>query len=144
MIRVLNPYFVSTSLTCKAMAFLEVFTISKKPTIMWQGSHLSFKKCMIITKVSTLTFDIQRSNDIVQEWHDLKVDNINLPLMCSTTLSKISFTKAHLNGKTRQGFYLITNLLSIRASTNDKSTNSLAMNKAKYSSNYFWLGSSLL
>jgi hypothetical protein len=80
----------------------------------------------------------------MQEWHDLKVDNINISLICSTTLGKISFTKAHLDGKTKQGFYLITSLLKNETSTKDKGTNSLAMNKAKSSSNCFSLGLSLL
>jgi hypothetical protein len=79
----------------------------------------------------------------MQEWHDLRVNNINLSLVHSATLGKISFTKVCLDGKTRQGFYLIINLLKNGASTKDK-TNSLAMNKAKSFSNYFWLKSSLL
>jgi len=102
MIQMLSPYFASTSLTYKAIAFPKVFTISKKSTIILQGSLLSCKKFKIITKVFNLTFDIQRSNDsIMQEWYDLKVDNINLSLVCFTTLNKISFTKAHRDGKTR-------------------------------------------
>ncbi len=40
--RILNPCFASTSLTCIAMAFLEVFVASKNLIITWQGSHLSF------------------------------------------------------------------------------------------------------
>jgi hypothetical protein len=80
----------------------------------------------------------------MQEWHDLKVDNIKLSLVCFATLGKISFTKAHLDGKTRQGFCLITSLLKNGTSTKDKGTNSLAMDKAKSSSNCFWLKSSLL
>jgi hypothetical protein len=106
---------------------------------------LSFRKFKIITKVFVLTFDIQRSNDnTLQEWHDLKINNINLLLVCFTTLDKISFIKAHLDEKTRQGFYLITSLLKNETSTKDNGTNSLAMNKAKSSSNCFWLGLSLL
>jgi hypothetical protein len=77
----------------------------------------------------------------VQEWHDLRVDNINLSLVRFATLGKISFTKVNLNGKRRQGFCLIISLLKNEASTKDKGTNSLAMNKAKSSSNCFWLGS---
>jgi hypothetical protein len=46
----------------------------------------------------------------MQEWHDLTVDNINLSLVYFVTLSKISFTKARLDGKTRQGFCLIISL----------------------------------
>jgi hypothetical protein len=123
-----------------------VFIVSKKPIIIWQGSHLSFRKFKIIAKIFILSFDIQRSNNnIVQEWHDLKIHTINMSLVCSTALNKISFTKAHLDGKTRQGFYLITSFLKNETSTKDKGTNSLVMNKAtKSSPNCFWLGLSLL
>jgi hypothetical protein len=72
----------------------------------------------------------------VQEWHDLRVDNINLSLVHFATLDKISFTKACLHGETKQGFCFIINLLKNGASTKDK-TKSLAMNKAKSFSNYF-------
>jgi hypothetical protein len=34
MIQMLSPYFASTSLIYRAMAFLEVFIISKTPTII--------------------------------------------------------------------------------------------------------------
>jgi hypothetical protein len=54
---------------------------------------------MIITKVSISAFDIQRSNDTMQKWHDLTVDNIKLSLVRSATLGKISFTKVCLDGK---------------------------------------------
>jgi hypothetical protein len=77
----------------------------------------------------------------MQEWHGLKVDNINFSLVPFATQGKISFTKVHLDGKTKQGFCLIISLLKNEASTKDKGTNSLAMNKAKSPSNYFWLGS---
>jgi hypothetical protein len=73
----------------------------------------------------------------MQEWHDLKVDNINISLVCSATLGKLSFTKARLDRKTTQGFCLITSLLKNRASTKDKGTNSLAMNKAKIFFKFF-------
>jgi hypothetical protein len=85
-----------------------------------------------------LAFEIQISNDIVQEWHDLRVDNINLSLVCFANLGKILFSKACLDGKTRQGFCLITSLLKNGTSTKDKGTNSLAMDKVN-SSNNFWL-----
>jgi hypothetical protein len=80
----------------------------------------------------------------MQEWHDLRVDNIKLSSVHYATLGKISFTKAHLDGKTRLGFCFIINLLKNKTSTKDKGTNCLAMNKAKSSSNYFWLELSLL
>ncbi len=146
MIWTLNPYFASTSLTYRAMAFLEVFIVSKETNYYVIGlPFIISDKFKIITKVFILTFDIQKSNDnIMQEWHDLKVDNINLSLICSTTLGKMSFTKAHLDRKTKQGVYLITSLLKNETSTKDNGTNSFAMNKAKSSSNCFWLGLSLL
>jgi hypothetical protein len=56
----------------------------------------------------------------MQEWHDLKVDNINLSLVYFATLGKISFTKTHLDGKITEGMCLIINLLKNRASTKDK------------------------
>ncbi len=146
MIQTLNPYFASTSLIYKAMAFPKMFTVSKKPNqLLYDKAPISFTRFKIITKVFILTFDIKRSNDsIVQEWDDFKVDNINLSLFYSTTLDKISFTKAHFDAKTRQGFYLIISLLKNKTSTNENGTNSLDMNKAKFSSNCFWLWLSLL
>jgi len=81
----------------------------------------------------------------MQEWHDLKVNNINLSLVRFATLGNISFTKTRLDGKRKQGLCLITSLLKNGALTKNKGTNSLAMNKlAKFSSNCFWLRSSLL
>ncbi len=56
----------------------------------------------------------------------------------------MSFTNWHLDGKETQGFYLKINLLKNDASTKNKSTNSLAMNKTKSSSNWIWWGSFLL
>jgi hypothetical protein len=40
----------------------------------------------------------------MEEWHDLKVDNINLSLIYSATLGKLSFTKACLDGKQDMDF----------------------------------------
>jgi hypothetical protein len=116
----------------------------RKPTIMWLCSHLSFRKCWIITKMSTSTLDIQRSKDTMQEWHYWRVNNTNLSLVYFAILGKTLVTKARLDGKTRQGFCFLINLLAKGASTKDKGINSLAMSNAKSSSNYFQLRSYLL
>jgi hypothetical protein len=39
-----------------------LYDFKKYPKIIWQSSHLSFKKCTMRTKVSTLALDIPRSN----------------------------------------------------------------------------------
>jgi hypothetical protein len=65
-IQELRLYFVSTSLTCKAMALLVLSIVSKKLIITWQYSHLELKKCTIITKVSTPTLDIHKSENQVR------------------------------------------------------------------------------
>jgi len=62
----LSPCFASTSFTCKAMALLDVSTISKNPMVTWQGFHLSFKKCTMRIKVFTPPLDIQISKDTKQ------------------------------------------------------------------------------
>jgi hypothetical protein len=66
----LNPYFANKSFICKAKAFFVIFVVTNYPMITWQGSHLSFKKCTIITKVLILFLDIQRSKLIMQELHE--------------------------------------------------------------------------
>ncbi len=50
----LSACFVNTSFTCNAMALLDVFEVSKKLIITWQGLHLSFKKWTIKANVSNL------------------------------------------------------------------------------------------
>ncbi len=53
----LNPRWF----TYKAMELPNVFVVSKNPIVTWQGSHLSFKKWKISTKISTPPWDIPRS-----------------------------------------------------------------------------------
>jgi hypothetical protein len=66
----LSPCFVGTLFTYKAMAIPNVYVVSWNPIIMWQKSHLLFKKWMIKTNVSTPFIDIQRSKDMVHVLHD--------------------------------------------------------------------------
>ncbi len=68
--RTLNPYFANKSFICKTKALFVVFVVANYPMITWQGSHLSFKKCTIITKVPIPFLDIQRSKLMVQELHE--------------------------------------------------------------------------
>jgi hypothetical protein len=57
-IQELKLYFVNTSLIYKVMPFLVMLIVSKKSTITWQYSHLEFKKCTRMMKVSIPTLDI--------------------------------------------------------------------------------------
>jgi hypothetical protein len=140
---VMNPCFANMSLTYKAIALLVVFTISKNPMVMWHGSHWSFKKCTIVTKVSTLTLDIHRWKETMQEWQNSKDQYTYLSLVNLAILGKMSFTKICLDGKLRREFCFKINLVKKKPSTKYNNTNSLAMNNVKSSSNSFWIGSSL-
>ncbi len=139
----MNPRFASTSLACKTIALPVLCAVSKIPTIMWHGSHWAFKKCIIVTKVSTMNLDIHGSKETGQEWQDSRDENTYLSLVNSTILSKMSFTKIRLNGKLKWGFCFKINPLKKGASTKDNDINSLAMNNVKSSSNSFWIRSSL-
>jgi len=75
-----------------------------------QGSHLSFKKCTMKTNVSIPTIDIHKSKFILQKFQYSKIE-MYLFLAFSTILSKVSLTKAHLDGNLRRGFYFINNFL---------------------------------
>ncbi len=85
---------------------------------------MSFKNCTMRTKMSTLTLGIPRSKLIVQVIHELKIEDRNLSLILSTTLSKKSSLNWCLHGKLRWRFYLKTNLQK-SASTIDNSTSLL-------------------
>ncbi len=97
MIQALSPYFASTSLTCKTMAFLEVFIVSKKPI------SLPFVIQKTARSSQRYPFQFLTSKD--------QIDNINLSLVYFATLGNISFTKVHLDEKTTQEFCLITSFL---------------------------------
>ncbi len=68
--RTLNPYFANKSFICKTKALFVVFVVANYPMITWQGSHLSFKKCTIITKLPIPFPDIQRSKLMVKVLHE--------------------------------------------------------------------------
>jgi len=70
------------------MLLLDVPIVLKNSIVTWQGSHLSFKKGTIWTKISTPPFDIQRSKGIVQILHDIRDGDTNLSLGIQQSLAK--------------------------------------------------------
>ncbi len=64
----IQAMLTNNSLTCKAMAILIFFVVSKKSMVTWQGSHLSFNKCTMKTNVSIPILDIHKSKLILQEF----------------------------------------------------------------------------
>jgi hypothetical protein len=55
-----------------------------------QSSHLSLKKCIIKTNVSTPPFNIKRLIDTMQALHESRVGDTNLFLVLLTILNKKS------------------------------------------------------
>ncbi len=108
---VFNPCFANTLLTCIAMAFLDVSTVSKNLTITWQGSRFSFKKWTIRTNVSIFPLDIQRSKDMMHVLHDWSARKTNLSFVHLVIIGKSSFLNFCLDGKFNQGLYFKINLL---------------------------------
>ncbi len=53
-----------------------------------QSSHLSFKKCIIKTNVSTPPLNIKRLIDTMQTLHESRVGDTNLSLVLLTILNK--------------------------------------------------------
>ncbi len=136
-----NPYATNISFTCMAMATLEIFVVSNKPIITWPSPQLWFKKWTIKTKVFT-PLDIHKSKLTMQVSQASRA--LEMIFFLFSHFNSMSFINWCFDGKETQGFYLKINLLRNGASTKDKGTNSLTMNKTKISSNWIWWGSFLL
>jgi len=95
----MSPCFPNTSLTCKAMVFLEVSIVFKK--IIDYMTRLSFviQKMHNENKCSNFAMDIHKSKFMVQELQNFKVLIMNFSLVFFTILNKISLTMFHLDGK---------------------------------------------
>jgi hypothetical protein len=101
------------------------------PDSTQQSSHLSFKKCIIKTNVSTLPFNIKRLIDTMQALHESRVGDTNLSSVLLTILGK----KSGLNFCRTKNFAFESIFQKNGALTNHGSTSSLIINKIKSFSN---------
>jgi hypothetical protein len=72
--------------------------------VISQGSHLSFKKCTMKTRVSILALRIHKSKLMVQELQDLKVFYFSLVFFA--ILDKFSLTMVHTDGNIMKILFL--------------------------------------
>ncbi len=133
-----NPCVCNTWFTYRAMAAPNVYVVSNKPMVTWQGSQLWLKKWMIKTKMSTIPLDIHKSKFTMQVSQDSKYCTMNFSLVFLVTLGKVSYIRVRLDGNLTWGFYLKINLLRNGNFTKDKGTKTFAINRNRSSSNYFF------
>ncbi len=129
-----NPYVVNISFTCMAMVAPKVFIILNKSIVTWPGSQLWFKKWTTKTKVFTIPLDIHKLLEL-QKWISFWSSQLTLPLCHSLIIALME--KKHEDFASKLTF-------SGMMLWQDKSTNSLTINRIKSSSNWIWWGSFLL
>lgn len=140
----LIPCFASKSFTYKTMAFHMYLQSQTNLKVMWQGSHLSFKKRVINTKVLTLLNDTHKSKVTMHVWHESKVANTDVSMMFFAILGKRSFFNYHFNGKLKWELCPNINFIKNGASINDNGKRPLTINNPKSSLDWIWWRSFLL
>lgn len=140
----INPMFCKQIIHLQNHGISYVFAISNKFKVMWQGSHLSFKKRVINTKVLTLLIDTHKSKVTMHVWHESKVASTDVSMMFFAILGKRSFFNYHFNGKLKWELCPNINFIKNGASINDNGKRPLTINNPKSSLDWIWWGSFLL